>query len=103
VVEGVLGRGGMGQVLRVRDQEDGKSRALKILLPGTEDEMGRVDRFRREISVLSRIEHKAVPRVVASGTNGAELYFVCEIVEGQDLTTHIQKHGPRPPARASCL
>src|SRR5688572_8432610 len=59
-----LGRGGMGQVFRVHDTREDRDAALKVLHPLVEDDPDRVERFRREITLLSKIQHPAVTRVI---------------------------------------
>lgn len=102
-VEAELGRGGMGQVFRVRDTREDKDAALKVLHPLVEDDPDRVERFRREITLLSKIQHAAVPRVIGWGVDGGDVFFVSEIVEGHDLKLEIQQHGPKQAAEAAAL
>jgi hypothetical protein len=102
-VEAELGRGGMGQVFRVRDTREGKDAALKVLHPLVEDDPERVERFRREITLLSKIQHAAVPRVIGWGVDGGDVFFVSEIVEGIDLKLEIQQRGPKPAPEAAVL
>jgi serine/threonine protein kinase len=102
-VEALLGRGGMGQVYRVRDLRDDSPCALKLLLPEAEARPDRVERFKREIGVLSRIRHPAVLRIFAWGNRGDALFFVSELVDGPDLKTEIQRRGPWAMADALAL
>ncbi|HUG53755.1 MAG TPA: serine/threonine-protein kinase [Vicinamibacteria bacterium] len=102
-VDSLLGRGGMGQVFRVHDLAKGVDRALKVVLPGVGDEAGRRQRFRREIGVLSRVQHPAVLQILAWGEEGEELFFVSEVVDGPDLKGEIRRRGPWPPAEAAAL
>jgi len=92
-VQGVLGRGGMGQVYRVRDTRDGSPRALKVTAGPATGEARRNDRFRREIAALERIDHPTVPRVHDWGIQGEQLYFVSDLVDGHDLKREIQERG----------
>src|SRR5260370_12833423 len=62
-VEGLLGKGGMGEVFQVRDAVTGSPAALKVLNASADDH-DRVERFKREIGVLSKISHAAVPRIL---------------------------------------
>src|SRR5262249_33922795 len=102
-VDALLGRGGMGQVFRVRDLEGGVDRALKVVLPGGSDEPGRVERFKREIAVLARVRHPSVLQILHWGAQGEELFFVSELVDGPDLKSEIQRRGPWPSAEAAAL
>jgi serine/threonine protein kinase len=102
-VEALLGSGGMGQVYRVRDSAGGGVLALKILHPLLEQDEERVERFRREIGILAKIEHAAVPRIHGWGHNGEELYFVSELIDGRDLKREIEARGPWPAEAAAAL
>jgi serine/threonine protein kinase len=102
-VEAELGRGGMGQVFRVRDTRENRDAALKVLHPVVDDDPDRIERFRREIAVLSRIRHPAVPKVVGWGVDEGDAFFVSELVEGHDLKIEIQQRGARPAPEVAAL
>jgi serine/threonine protein kinase len=99
----LLGSGGMGQVFRVADQTSGETLALKVLRPLDSDDSDRVRRFQREIQVLTRIRHPAVLRILDWGTSPTGLFFVTELVDGEDLKLAIRKRGPWPAAEAAAL
>jgi hypothetical protein len=100
-VEALIGRGGMGQVFRVTELPSGRLLALKLLRPVEGDDADRVRRFQREIQILTRIHHPAVVRILDSGDSPAGLFFVTELVEGEDLKLAIRRRGPFPPAEAA--
>jgi serine/threonine-protein kinase len=102
-VDALLGRGGMGEVYRVHDLTQGVDRALKILHPAIEDDPDRIERFRREIGILSKLRHPAIPRIHDWGADRAELYFVSDLVDGRDLKIVVQERGPWPAADAAAL
>ena len=103
-VEGVVGRGGMGQVFRVRDERGGdRPLALKVLKPVDGEDPDRARRFSREIQVLTRIHHPAVLHILDWGESPAGLFFVTELVEGEDLKVSIRRRGPWPPAEAAAI
>jgi len=102
-VEALLGAGGMGAVYRAHDILDERDVALKVLRPVDDDDQSRGERFKREISVLSKIRHAAVPRIFGWGAREAQLYFVSELVEGHDLKLDIQRRGFWAPADAAAL
>ena len=99
----LLGSGGMGQVFRVLDQPSGQALALKVLRPLDGDEGDRVRRFQREIQILTRIKHPAVLRILDWGDSPVGLYFVTELVDGEDLKLAIRRRGPWPAAEAAAL
>src|SRR5262245_50043607 len=85
VVQGLLGSGGMGQVYRVLDNQENCARALKILHPGEEQDGAGSGRFRREATILAKLQHPAVPRILDTGTADGQLFIVTELIEGRDL------------------
>ena len=78
-IQGLLGRGATGAVYRVRDQESGGLKALKLLRPSAIASL-----TRREFRILSRLHHPGCVRVHAIGrdhTHGA--YLLMDLVEGR--------------------
>ena len=101
-IQGFIGRGGMGSVYRVFDTQDNLEMALKILHKDTAEQDGQ-DRFKREIEILSKLQHPAVPRVYGWGIMDKEMYFVAEFVDGQDLKAIIREKGPWNASEAAEL
>ena len=101
-VERLLGKGGMGEVFLVRDAQTGTAAALKVL-NASEDDDDRVERFKREIGVLSRINHAAVPRILDWGVDRGRVFFVSELVDGHDLRTEIKRRSAFATADAVAL
>jgi len=97
-----LGQGGMAQVYQVRDTVTGAELALKIIRDAR-DEPDRVERFKREIGVLSKINHPAVPRILDWGVHREQLFFVSELVDGHDLRHAITERGAWSAADAAAL
>lgn len=79
-VLGVLGRGGMGLVLRARDQRMGREVALKFMQG---DQTGATrERFVREGQLASSLTHEAVVQVHSAGEVEGSLFLVQELVPG---------------------
>ncbi|MGZ8867149.1 MAG: serine/threonine-protein kinase [Thermoanaerobaculia bacterium] len=91
-----LGRGGMGSVYRARDNRSGVDCALKILHATVDDPSAAV-RFKREIEILSRIDHPAVVRILDWGVAGDRMYFASELLSGEDLRQHLKRRILFPP------
>jgi serine/threonine protein kinase len=90
-----LGRGGMGVVYRARDLEEGRERALKILHTTADDDHAAV-RFRREIEILSRIDHPNIVRISDWGVEGGRMYFAADLIEGDDLRVVLRRRNVLP-------
>jgi len=99
----LLGAGGMGQVFRVEDATSGQALALKVLRPLDAEDTDRVRRFQREIQILTRIRHPAVLHILDWGDSAAGLYFVTELVDGEDLKVAIRRRGAWPAPEAAAL
>jgi serine/threonine protein kinase len=100
LVEEVIGAGGMGTVYRARDPA-GESRAVKFLSPSLAAEPEIVERFRREVSLLEKLDHPGIVKVKARGERDGLPWFAMELVEGPTLAARLGK-GPLsvPEARA---
>ncbi|MBX3187677.1 MAG: serine/threonine protein kinase [Labilithrix sp.] len=101
-VEGVLGVGGMGVVVRARHTALDQIVAIKLLVKnkyGSYEEA--VARFLAEARAAARIESDHVCRVFDVGTlpNGVP-FLVMEHLEGRDLDDEVQARGPLPLVEA---
>ncbi|HUP49914.1 MAG TPA: serine/threonine-protein kinase [Thermoanaerobaculia bacterium] len=99
-IEATLGRGGMGVVYRVVDRTTGDRRALKVLHAGAADGSAAA-RFKREISILSRIDHPAILRIFDWGVTGQRMYLASELLDGADLRQHLRSRIAFPPAEVA--
>ena len=89
VVEGQLGRGGMGRVLRVRHQALGKAFALKLIKSAIATNPKIRELFYREARLASALTHDNICSIVDFGQDDAfGLFMVMELLEGQ--TVHAQ-------------
>lgn len=102
-MDALIGRGGMGSVFRAHDLQTGAAVAIKVLNRHAAEEAGHVDRFRREIAILSRIRHPAVPRILSWGELSGSLYFISEFVDGVNLKAEIARRGSWDVADAAAL
>jgi serine/threonine protein kinase len=92
-IDALVGQGGMGSVYRVTDLATTATMALKILDGGVVGQPGGLPRFRREIDVLQKLDHPAIPTIYDSGIVDDEMYFVAEFIEGANLREIIRREG----------
>lgn len=82
----LIGRGGMGEVWRARDESLGgvAVKCLKPLGPHHDQSFTRVlrERFRREARVAAALQHRGVTVVHDFGESDGVLYLVMELLEG---------------------
>lgn len=97
LVQGVLGRGGMGTVYRAQHLTLHRPIALKVVEVAT-DELAL--RFEREARAIARLDHPGCVRVIDYGSAGpGERFLAMELIEGTTLSPLIAG-GPLPIARA---
>jgi serine/threonine-protein kinase len=95
-----LGEGGTGQVFKARHQLMERVVALKVIRRDllTDDEV--IQRFQREVQLISQLEHPNVVRAYDAGPAGATFCLAMEYVEGIDLGRLVRQQGPLPLAQA---
>ena len=102
-LERLLGQGGMGTVWLAR-RSDGRYEgvaAVKLLNLALLDPVG-AERFRREGTVLARLDHPNIARLLDAGvTDGGQPYLVLEHVEGLPIDRYCEEHALDPPARVT--
>ncbi|MBN2445212.1 MAG: serine/threonine protein kinase [Phycisphaerae bacterium] len=93
-VVGLLGRGGMGIVLKAIDPRLGRAAALKILRPEFAGERTALERFEREARAAAAMQHPNIVTVYAVGEQGGAPFIAMEYVDGVDLAAFIRARGP---------
>ncbi len=96
-LQGEIGRGGMGAVIRVWDEDLRRTLAMKVVL-GTEDRASRgatppvdsrtLGRFLEEAQITGQLDHPGIVPVheLGLGADG-QVYFTMRLVKGEDLRT----------------
>src|SRR5688500_9411443 len=100
-VVGFLGRGGMGAVYRVHDNELSRDIALKLIRADLEEDQNVIDRFKREIHLSSLVTHRNVLRVYDLGESDGVKYLTMQLVEGDDLSHAMRGSNTMPLERAT--
>ena len=100
-LEGLLGRGGMGEVYSANDIQLGRSVAVKRMRKVPNDRT--VPRFVREARVQGRLEHSAIPPVYELGTDAhGHPFFVMKKLSGVTLGSIVES-GRSLPERVRLL
>ncbi|MHB9756736.1 serine/threonine-protein kinase [Streptomyces sp. BYX5S] len=99
----LIGRGGMGEVWRARDESLGRHVAVKCLKPlgpQRDQSFTRIlrERFRREARVAAALQHRGITVVHDFGEYEGILYLVMELLEGKNLSQLLDdnRHDPLP-------
>lgn len=80
-----LGRGGMSVVYAATSETSGEQVAVKILYPYFTGNTDLVNRLRREIDVLRKVQHPNIVRYLDSGQRASSYYYVMEMLSGETL------------------
>ena len=84
-----IGRGGQATVYLAEDTHLHRQVALKVLDPGHEIDQERLDRFRREAEITSRLDHPGICAVYEAGEDRGVLWIAMRHVEGEVLSAKI--------------
>ena len=98
IIEGQLGRGGMGRVLRVRHAALGKVFALKLIKTTIATDPKIREMFYREARLASAFTHDNICSIVDFGQDERfGLFMVMELLEGQTVHRKLQHAGKLTP------
>jgi serine/threonine protein kinase len=98
-LDALLGRGGMGEVYRARDNRLGRDVAIKVLPKAFTAHPDRLARFEREARLLAALNHPHIGTIHGVEEDAGTLALVLELVEGDTLADRIA-NGPLPVREA---
>jgi eukaryotic-like serine/threonine-protein kinase len=97
-----LGEGGMGAVYLGEHVKMGRKSAIKVIAQSMAEDADAIARFNREAANAARINHPNVCGIYDFGeTDDGLIYLAMEFVEGQALTTVLDREGALAPKRAA--
>lgn len=100
----ILGRGGMGEVYKCREQKTGELYAIKLLHSHLLMDAQALKRFHQEAEAASRIRHPNAINIVDIGTTpDGRPYLVTEFVDGVSLSEHLNQVGRLRISEATAL
>jgi len=85
----LVGQGGMGVVYRARQKALNRLVALKTVLLSQMSAPTALARFEQEAMTVARLRHPNIVTAYDLGRHEGRLYFVMELVEGQDLERYL--------------
>ena len=100
-IQELLGVGGMGRVYVAEHVALGRKSAVKVINPSLANSAEAISRFNREAANASRINHPNVAQIYDFGESDGVLYLAMEYIEGETLSTTIERLGPMPVMRAA--
>ncbi|RMG18430.1 MAG: serine/threonine protein kinase [Planctomycetota bacterium] len=95
-----LGEGGLGVVLKAKQESMNRLVALKILHKRWLDDEEFKQRFLVEARLVGKLSHQNLIKVYDVGREDWKLYFSMEYVEGETLEQIIEREGPLDTVRA---
>src|SRR3954471_4001513 len=104
LVQGVLGRGGMGVVYDGLHEQLNRPVAIKVLGAGIAGDPVAVKRFLREAQTATQLTHGNIVDVSDLGVlDDGRPYLVMPKVQGIDLAALLMQQGPQTPRRTAEL
>jgi eukaryotic-like serine/threonine-protein kinase len=88
---GLLGAGGMSEVIRALDPRTGRVTALKLLAPALAADDGWVRRFQKEARAVASLQHRGIPALYESGAIDGQRFIAAELVEGPTLRRRMEQ------------
>ncbi len=100
-----LGAGGMGEVWRAEHRLLARPAAIKVIRPrpdaSPDDRREATARFEREAKVTAQLRSPHTVSLFDYGlTDDGAAFYAMELLDGVDLETLVQRHGPVEPSRA---
>ncbi len=92
-VLGLIGKGGMGIVVKGYDEMLQRTVAIKILSPHLAQDETTVARFLSEARAAASLQHPNIITIYEAGEDKGLYYFVMEFVNGKDLATVLRERG----------
>ncbi len=89
----IIGTGTVGTVYRGRLKSTGENVAVKFLQPSISDDQLVRARFRREMSILSRLEHPHIIRYYGGSIHNDQLFYAMEALEGGTIKDLLERFG----------
>jgi serine/threonine protein kinase/Flp pilus assembly protein TadD len=92
-ISAALGAGGMGEVYLARDTKLGRDVAIKILPPQLSADPDRLERFRREASIVAALNHPNIVTIHSVEEADGLNFFTMEHVDGRILSDLVPEDG----------
>jgi eukaryotic-like serine/threonine-protein kinase len=90
----LIAQGGMGVVFRARQKSLNRTVALKTILVSQMHDQTSLARFEQEAQAVGRLRHPNIVTAYDLGRHQGRLYFVMELIEGEDVQRVIETQGP---------
>ncbi|TET32917.1 MAG: serine/threonine protein kinase [Planctomycetota bacterium] len=89
----IIGKGGMGVVLKALQHSLDKTVAVKLLSPKFSSDSEYVKRFVREAKIAAKLNHSNIMQVLDTGHVDKHYYIVMEYIEGVSVAQLLKERG----------
>jgi serine/threonine protein kinase len=89
-ITSLIGKGGMGEVYRAKDQKLGRDVAIKVLPAEFALDADRAARFQREAKLLASLNHPNIAAIHGLEESDGTHFLVLELIEGETLADRIK-------------
>jgi serine/threonine protein kinase len=96
-IERELPGAGMSHVFVAEERAFGRRVVIKMLRSGLTEGVS-AERFKREISVVSKLHHPHIVPLLTAGDDGQTLYYTMPFVDGENLRDRLAREGALPIA-----
>jgi serine/threonine-protein kinase len=104
VIEGELGKGGMGKVYKAQHAMIRRPTAVKVMEGPAARSPEALARFEREVQLSATLTHPNTITIYDFGrSEEATFYYVMEYLDGVDLQRIVERYGPLPPERTTFI
>jgi serine/threonine-protein kinase len=90
-----LNGGGMSHVYVAEERAFGRQVVVKVLRDDL-TEGASAERFKREISLLAKLQHPHIVPLLSAGEDAGTLYYTMPFVEGESLRDRLRREGELP-------
>jgi eukaryotic-like serine/threonine-protein kinase len=90
----LIAQGGMGVVFRARQKSLDRTVAIKTVLVSQMHDQTALARFEQEALAVARLRHPNIVAAYDLGRHQGRLFFVMELIEGEDVQRTIEQDGP---------
>jgi serine/threonine-protein kinase len=97
-----IGRGAMGVVYLAQHNQTGRKVALKLIVPESAAARSAIERFLREMTVISQLKHPNIVEWLEQGTAKGRFWFAMEYVAGSNLEALAMADRGHYPIHQAC-
>jgi serine/threonine protein kinase len=90
-VEGLIGKGGMGEVYRAHDTRLNRGVALKVLAASDPTDSERLARFTREARTTALVNHPNIVAVYDVGSHAGVPFVISELLDGETVRVKMRE------------